>query len=76
MFNEDCVTTSLTAEEFWETAESDKVIVKKNINEFLCTTDIIYVYAYEGAELPSYALFREESEDGTDFWKETYRVEI
>ena len=24
MFNEDCVTTSLTAEEFWETAESDR----------------------------------------------------
>lgn len=74
MFNEDCVTTSLTAEEFWETAESDKVIVKKNINEFLCTTDIIYVYADKDAELPSYALFREESEDGTDFWKETYNV--
>ncbi|ELS1646877.1 cytochrome C biogenesis protein CcmE [Escherichia coli] len=50
----------------------DLVVVQKNWTEFLCYTEVVYVYEKLGDEMPIYGIFREITENGTTYWKETY----
>ncbi|XAI86434.1 cef modifier of suppressor tRNAs [Klebsiella phage SAKp28] len=68
-------TTSSNRDEFEDVLfNPDLVVVQKDITEFLCYTQIVYVYNKLGDTVPAYAIFREVSENGTDYWKETYEA--
>ncbi|HFG0931935.1 TPA: cytochrome C biogenesis protein CcmE [Klebsiella pneumoniae] len=68
-------TTGSNRDEFEDVLfNPDLVVVQKDITEFLCYTQIVYVYNKSGDTVPAYAIFREVSENGTDYWKETYEA--
>lgn len=54
---------------------NDLVVVQKDWADAFSHTQVVYVYANVGDEQPIYGIFREISEDGTDYWKEVYNVE-
>lgn len=67
------LTTKSSREEFEDTLYNpDLVVVQKDINGHLSHTDIVYVFADVKDEQPIYGIFREISDEGTDYWKETY----
>lgn len=54
---------------------NDLIVVQKDWNDHLSHTQVVYVYNELGDELPKSAIFREITEDGTDYWKEEYSYE-
>lgn len=69
------ITTGITRDEFEDTLYNpDLVVVQKDVAGHLEHTQIAYVYENAGDTLPSYGVFRQISEDGTDYWKETYNA--
>ncbi|YP_010247033.1 cef modifier of supressor tRNAs [Escherichia phage HX01] len=67
------VTTDSNIDEFEDVLfNPDLVVVQKSWTEFLCYTEVVYVYEKLGDEMPIYGIFREITENGTTYWKETY----
>lgn len=67
------VTTGSNRDEFEDVLfNPDLVVVQKEMTSHLCCTQVVYVYASVEDQMPLYGIFREISEDGTDYWKETY----
>lgn len=50
----------------------DLVVVQKEHTSKLTHLSSVYVYEAEGDKNPIYAVFREITAEGTEFWKETY----
>ena len=48
------------------------VVVQKDIGGHLSCMQVVYVYKKVGDTMPIFAIFREISENGTDYWKEVY----
>lgn len=70
-------TTDSNRDEFEDTLfNPNLVVVQKEINGFLNLTQIVYVYANVDDQSPIYGIFREISEEGTDYWKETYNAQF
>ncbi len=53
---------------------NELVVVQKDFSDHLSHTQVVYVYEKVGDTLPIYGIFREISEDGTDYWKEIYNA--
>ena len=53
---------------------NELVVVQKDFSGHLNHTQVVYVYEKIGDTLPIYGIFREISEDGTDYWKEVYNA--
>ena len=56
----------------FEVGKKYRIIKGHFITEFLCYTEVVYVYEKLGDEMPIYGIFREITENGTTYWKETY----
>lgn len=62
-----------TREEFEDTLfNPDLVVVQKEHTDSRSHLTSVYVYANEGDKNPIYGVFREITNQGPDFWKETY----
>lgn len=73
--NKDTVTTNSSHTEFEDTLYNPElVVVQKDFTGHLSHTQVVYVFNDVKDEMPEYAIFREISEDGTDYWKETYNA--
>lgn len=67
------ITTASNRDEFEDTLYNpDLVVVQKEHTDHLSHTQIVYVFGDVKDEMPLYGIFRYISEDGTDYWKETY----
>lgn len=53
---------------------NELVVVQKDWSDAFSHTQVVYVYANVGDEQPIYGIFREITEDGTDYWKEVYNA--
>ncbi|ARW57434.1 modifier of suppressor tRNAs [Serratia phage X20] len=67
------VTTDSNRDEFEDVLFSNElVVVQKEWSDFISHTQVVYVFAEVEDEMPIYGIFREITEDGTSYWKETY----
>lgn len=67
------VTTDSNIDEFYDVLLSNElVVVQKDWADHLSHTQVVYVFADVADEMPIYGIFREITEDGTSYWKETY----
>ncbi|UJJ21996.1 cef-like modifier of suppressor tRNAs [Erwinia phage Virsaitis27] len=67
------VTTDSNRDEFEDVLFSNElVVVQKDWSGHLSHTQVVYVFAEVEDEMPIYGIFREITEDGTSYWKETY----
>lgn len=70
------VTTTSTREAFEDVLYNpDLVVVQKDCSDHLSHTQVAYVFNDVKDQEPAYAMFREVSEHGTDYWKEVYSEE-
>lgn len=53
---------------------NELIVVQKDWADHLSHTQVVYVYEKVGDTLPIYGIFRQISEDGTDYWKEVYNA--
>lgn len=69
------ITVNSTREEFEDTLfNPDLVVVQKEHTDAYTHLTSVYVYENVGDKNPIYAVFREISDLGPDFWKETYNA--
>lgn len=68
--------TSNSSREAFEDVQfsNELVVVQKDWSDHLSHTQVVYVYEKVGDTLPIYGIFREITEDGTDYWKEVYNA--
>lgn len=71
--NKNTVTTKSSRDEFEDTLYNPNlVVVQKEFSGHLSHTEVVYVFADVKDDVPEYAIFRDISDEGTDYWKETY----
>lgn len=71
------VTVNSTREEFEDVLfNPDLIVVQKEHSDTFSHLSSVYVYENQGDENPIYAVFREITAEGTDFWKETYNATL
>lgn len=69
------ITANSNRDEFEDVLFSpDLIVVQKEFTELYTHTQVVYVYNKHGDTIPAYGIFREISEHGTDYWKETYEA--
>lgn len=69
------ITTGITRDEFEDTLYNPNlIVVQKDVTGHLEHTQIAYVYENVNDKLPIYGVFRQISNDGTEYWKETYNA--
>ncbi|QPI13831.1 modifier of suppressor tRNAs [Serratia phage 4S] len=70
------VATTSTREAFEDVLYNPElVVVQKDWSDHLSHTQVAYVFANVNDKEPIYAMFREVTEHGTDYWKEVYSEE-
>ena len=69
------VTRNSGFEEFEDTLFNPSlVVVQKEHSDAFSHLTSVYVYENQGDKNPIYAVFREITAEGIDYWKETYNV--